>query len=138
MKKLLVAVLTTAAVLQAGSAFAAASYKGSIQAGQPANVINEAGVGGAGLAQTLGACDVNSQFNGTDGHWYASSGTSVTLTMAATLDGGVLFYNSACTFIAAVDKEFIGGTELGKVPASAAFALVTGYAGTGTYTLSFS
>lgn len=108
---------------------------GEILAGQPGTGL------GVGAAELGAACDTDSDLNGVDGQWHNITGFAeheFELTMDDTLDVDVFFYDADCSWINADStgaEGFVGQTEDGTVPANAAFAVVNGWAGTGSYTL---
>lgn len=132
---------TTAAALLLGSLLvlptavaASTTFSGTITAGHPATGV------GVGVTELGAACDTEADLNGVDGHWFdvaAYDGWTFVLTMDATLDADVWFYDASCTPIddGSGAKGIIGVQETGKVPSNAAYAIVNGYAGTGSFTL---
>jgi subtilisin family serine protease len=107
-------------------------FAGSILVGNPASA-------DAGVVQTAAACNPASPLNGLDGVWYniAGAGSSFSLTMDATLDVDVYFHTASCARVGGSigAQGFLGATEAGTVPSGAAFAIVNGFAGTGTFVL---
>lgn len=118
----------------AGTA-SADDYNGDILLGSP-----PAGLG-TGTTELAAPCDDQSDLNGTDGVWFDigdDDGTSFTLTMDATLDADVYFYDAECDYISDTvgGQAGLGADESGAVPSDATYAIVVGYLGTGSFTLS--
>src|SRR5438552_11414162 len=127
--------LVAAGILVFGAApqaMAANTYSGSVVVGHP--VTAAAG----GVSEIAAACSPGGAVDGIDGQWFALAATdpgqAATLTMDPTLDADVWFYDAACNFINddSMAQAFVGETESSRVPAAAAYAVVDGFAGTGT------
>lgn len=98
----------------------------------------------ANYAPIVFPCDVTSPFNGLSGYWYdlasngmAGAGHSFLLSSDDPLDIDPYFYDVNCDFISNGGAAMggIGVAETGTVPPNAAFLLVWGALGHGTYEL---
>lgn len=107
---------------------------GTILVGHPAT-----GVVG-GVTENLAPCTTDDPLNGVDGVWVDLGdfqGHDAVLTVDATLDGDLYFYDSGCGFLpeGTMAAGFLGATEAGVVPVDAQYAIVDGFLGTGAFTL---
>lgn len=133
-KKITIALAVVLGTLLASPASAAFSGSGSILVGHPVTGFT------GGVAEIAGRCDSQSELNGTDGVWFDISGNenlTAVLTMSEELDADAWFYDANCRFIrdSSMAQLGIGETEVGIVPGGAAYVVVDGFLGSGTFTI---
>lgn len=132
MKRLLLPILA-GALVALGPLATAAEHGGAIFLGAPAFGL------GLGPTEFLHPCDEAAQTTNLDAVWFAiaGEGTGFTLVMDLTLDADVYFYDADCGYLDTTQgaQGFLGDTEEGPVPPGAAFAIVVGYAGSGSFVL---
>jgi hypothetical protein len=107
---------------------------GTILVGHPVSSIS------GGVTENLAPCTPADPINGVDGVWVDLldfQGHDASMVVDATLDADVFFYTAACDYVAGADLNagFLGEPEAGTVPADAQYAVVNGFLGTGSFTL---
>lgn len=125
-----------AAALLALGATTAAAEEGSVLVGHPATFV------AGGVSENLGCpAGGDARFDGIDGAWFAIPETtaSIIIDPSATLDADGFFYTADCSFIEEVTlaQAGLGSQERGNVPEGAAFVVVDGFVGTGSFTIDF-